>query len=48
MNWLYFLVLGIYVLTMVGIAIYSRRKSNTLNNFYLGGRGIGPWMSAFA
>ena len=48
MNWLYFLVLGIYVLTMVGIAIYSRRKSDTLNNFYLAGRGIGPWMSAFA
>ena len=48
MNWLYFLVLGIYVLTMVGIAFYSRRKSNTLNNFYLAGRGIGPWMSAFA
>ena len=48
MNWLYFLVLGIYVLTMVGIAYYSRRKSDTLNNFYLAGRGIGPWMSAFA
>ena len=33
---------------MVAIAYVCRKKSSSLNSFYLAGRGIGPWMSAFA
>ena len=40
--------LGAYFLLLIGIAIYSMRKSTTLKDFYLGGRNVGPWMSAFA
>lgn len=45
---IYFAFLAVYVLTMVLIAYVCRKKSSSLNGFYLAGRGIGPWMSAFA
>lgn len=45
---LYFIVLAIYIGVMVFIAYISRKKSETLNSFYLADRGMGPWMSAFA
>lgn len=45
---LYFIVLAIYIGIMVLIAYISRKKSNTLNSFYLADRGVGPWMTAFA
>ncbi len=47
-NTICLIAIVVYVLGMIGIAYYSRKKSSTLNDFYLGGRGIGPWMSAFA
>ncbi|HOO22147.1 MAG TPA: hypothetical protein PKY53_00490 [Clostridia bacterium] len=45
---LYFIILAIYFGIMVTIAIISRKKSSSLNSFFLADRGIGPWMSAFA
>jgi SSS family transporter len=33
---------------MAGIAYYSRKRSSSLDDFYLGGKHIGGWMSAFA
>lgn len=47
-NYIYIAFLAVYVLAMVAIAYVCRKKSNSLNSFYLAGRGIGPWMSAFA
>ncbi len=47
----YYIYIGFlvaYVLAMVAIAYVCRRKSKSLNSFYLAGRGIGPWMTAFA
>ncbi len=44
-----YVILGIYILTMVGIAYYSRKKQQKgLNEFLLADRGMGGWMSAFA
>ena len=37
-----------YVIFLAGISVYSRSKADTLNKFVLGGRNVGPWMSAFA
>lgn len=37
-----------FVCILIVIAIVSRKKSNTASDFILGGRNIGPWMSAFA
>jgi SSS family solute:Na+ symporter len=41
-------LLLIYLLGMVAIGVWGMRKTTTLGDFFLGGRSIGPWMSAFA
>jgi SSS family solute:Na+ symporter len=46
--WVKIVFLALYVVVIVGIAVYSRRHTNDLNDFFLGGRRIGPWMSAMA
>ena len=43
-----FVILGIYLVILIFIAIFSSRKTKTTNDFFLGGRKIGAWMSAFA
>src|SRR5690554_5820862 len=43
-----YLFLGIFVLSMVVIGIYSRKKVASVSDFFLGGRKMGPWISAFA
>nr|WP_122011948.1 sodium:solute symporter [Maliibacterium massiliense] len=51
MSWFWdakILCLIVYVLVIVGIALYSSRHTKTLSEFYLGGRKTGAWMSAFA
>ncbi len=49
MTWLNGLVLLLYVAMMVGIAIYTRNKAKTVNDFLLAGsKGLNGWMSAFS
>lgn len=43
-----FFVVLIYVCIMVAIGFFSMRKTISVNDFFLGGRSIGPWVSAFA
>lgn len=38
----------LFSVMMVGIGIYSYRKTKTMDGFLLGGRNIGAWVSAFA
>lgn len=33
---------------MIGIGLYCRRHSTDVNGFVLGGRSVGPWLTAFA
>ena len=33
---------------MVGVGFYSRRHVNSVDGFVLGGRSVGPWLTAFA
>jgi SSS family solute:Na+ symporter len=33
---------------MVGVGLYCRRHSTDVNGFVLGGRAVGPWLTAFA
>jgi SSS family solute:Na+ symporter len=42
------IIFCIYVLIIAAVAVYSRRKAKTLNDFFLGGRKMGAWMTAFA
>lgn len=41
-------LLALFLIGMVVIGIWGMRKTATLNDFFLGGRSIGPWISAFA
>ncbi len=41
-------VLVLYALMMVTVIIFTAKKSISLNDFLLGGRQVGPWMSALS
>ncbi|MEI2998974.1 MAG: hypothetical protein V8T51_07115 [Senegalimassilia faecalis] len=38
----------IFVGVAVGVGLYCRRTTSSVDGFVLGGRNVGPWMSAFA
>lgn len=38
----------IYLLIMVGIGWYYKKKNDSVSDFVLGGRTLGPWFTAFA
>ena len=42
------LFLLIFFGTMIGVGIYSRKHATNVNDFVLGGRAVGPWLTAFA
>ena len=42
------IILCIYVAILLVIGFVSRRKAKTVNDFFLGGRKMGAWMTAFA
>ena len=48
MDWLNYVVLGLYVAMMIGVTYYTRNRSKSVNDFLLAGRGMGGWMTAFA
>lgn len=48
MNWVIWLILGIYIAIMAVIGIMGARKVKTLTSFIVGKREAGPWKSAFA
>lgn len=43
-----YVFIAAYFLIMLVIGLISMRKISSVNDFFLGGRKIGPWMSAFA
>jgi len=48
MQTLYIGIVVIYVLAMLGIGYWCMRRTKDIGDFFLGGRTLGPWMSAFA
>ncbi len=42
------LLLVIFFLVMVGVGVYSRKHAANVESFVLGGRNVGPWLTAFA
>ncbi len=42
------LILIVYFIILVGIGLYCRKNSTDVNGFVLGGRSVGPWLTAFA
>jgi solute:Na+ symporter, SSS family len=41
-------IIFIYVIAMLVIGWFCMRKTKTVTDFFLAGRNLGPWMSAFA
>ena len=43
-----FIILGVYVAVMIGIGFYTSRKTRSTDDFMLGGRNVGSWLTAFS
>ena len=41
-------LLVVYFAVLVGIGLYCRKHATDVNGFVLGGRNVGPWLTAFA
>lgn len=41
-------LLVVFFVVMIGVGIYCRRHATDVNGFVLGGRSVGPWLTAFA
>ena len=42
------LMLVLFFGVMIGVGVYCRRHATDVNGFVLGGRSVGPWLTAFA
>ena len=42
------LMLVVFFSVMIGVGFYCSRHSTNVNGFVLGGRSVGPWLTAFA
>lgn len=42
------ILLVVFFSLMIGIGLYSRRHATDVSGFVLGGRAVGPWLTAFA
>ena len=38
----------IFLVVMIGVGVYSRQQARSVDGFVLGGRAVGPWLTAFA
>ena len=44
-----FIIIGLFALCLIGIAIYTRKHSQSVNDFLMAGKkGLNGWMSAFS
>jgi len=43
-----YLFLVLFIALMIAVGLYSRKKVTNVDDFFLGGRVMGPWISAFA
>ncbi|MBQ9973800.1 MAG: sodium:solute symporter [Oscillospiraceae bacterium] len=41
-------MLVVFFAVMIGIGVYCRKNATDVNGFVLGGRSVGPWLTAFA
>ncbi len=46
--WIQILFLVIFFAVMIGVGFACRKKAATVNGMILGGRNVGPWLTAFA
>lgn len=39
---------SLFVIALIGVGIWGMKKTTSLNDFFIGSRSIGPWVSAFS
>jgi SSS family solute:Na+ symporter len=44
----YATVLGLYLLMLVGLGLWMGKRTRSAADFYIGGRQVGPWVTAFS
>ncbi len=42
------ILMVVFFAAMIGVGLYCRKNSTDVNGFVLGGRSVGPWLTAFA
>ncbi len=42
------IILALYIIIMVGIGIYTSKRTKSSDDFMLGGRSVGSWLTAFS
>ena len=42
------IILAVFVIVTVGVGLYFQKRVNDVSGFVLGGRSVGPWLTAFA
>ena len=42
------IMLIVFFAVMIGVGLYTRKAATDVNGFVLGGRNVGPWLTAFA
>lgn len=48
-GWQHYLMIGLYFLVLIGIGVYAYKTSTSnLNEYMLGGRNLGPWITALS
>ncbi len=38
----------VFLAVMIGVGLYTRKQASSVEGFVLGGRAVGPWLTAFA
>ena len=41
-------MIAVFFAVMVAVGLYCRKKAKSVDGFVLGGRSVGPWLTAFA
>jgi len=41
-------VLGLYLVLLIGLGLWMGKRTRSASDFYIGGRSVGPWVTAFS
>ncbi|HYW68171.1 MAG TPA: sodium/proline symporter [bacterium] len=44
----YSVVLGLYLVLLIGLGLWMGKRTRSASDFYIGGRQVGPWVTAFS
>ena len=48
MDYLVLIGIGVYMVVVIGVGIYYSNKNKTSDDYFIGGRSLGPWVTAMS